>query len=61
MHELLCTEPGSDEFHIIAALLNALTDPNYVLSESQVKMLWADPTLGGQIIDFKGFLNSTWT
>ncbi|PLX63057.1 MAG: hypothetical protein C0630_02530 [Sedimenticola selenatireducens] len=61
MHELLCTEPGSDEFHIIAALLNALTDPNYVLSESQVKMLWADPTLGGQITDFKAFLNSTWT
>lgn len=61
MHELLCSEPGSDEFHIIAALLNALTDPNYVLSVSQVKDLWADPTLGGQITDFKAFLNSTWT
>jgi len=61
MHELLCSEPGSDQFHIIAALLNAMTDPNYVLSVSQVKTLWADPTLGGQITDFKAFLNSTWT
>ncbi len=61
MHELICTMPGSDEFHIIAALLNAITDPNYVLSVAQVKELWADPTLGGQIGDFKAFLNGTWT
>ncbi|WP_260293785.1 hypothetical protein [Sedimenticola hydrogenitrophicus] len=61
MYEILCTEAGSDEFHIIAALLNAMTDPNYVLSVDQVKTLWADPTLGGQVTNFKSFLNSTWT
>ncbi len=61
MLEILCRESGSDEFHIIAALLNAMTDPNYVLRVEQVKALWVDPTLGGQIGDFKAFLNSTWT
>ncbi|WP_428623745.1 hypothetical protein [Sedimenticola sp.] len=61
MLEILCTEEGSDEFHIIAALLNAMTVPNYVMTVEQVKVLWADPTLGGQIGNFKAFLNSTWT
>jgi len=61
MLEILCTEEGSDEFHIIAALLNAMTVPNYVLTVAQVKDLWADPTLDGQISNFKAFLNDTWT
>lgn len=61
MLEILCTDSGSDKFHIIAALLNAMVDPNYVLSVQQVKALWIDTTLGGQISDFKAFLNSTWT
>lgn len=61
MLEILCTESNSDEYHIISALLNALSDPNYVLSVDQVKSLWVDPTLGGQIANFKDFLDSTWT
>lgn len=60
MYELLCMEPGSNESYIITALLNALTDPSYVLTVAQVQALWADPTMGGQISDFKAFLNSTW-
>jgi hypothetical protein len=62
MHEMICTMPGSEQFHIIAALLNAMTDPNYVLSVAQVKALWADPTLGGSITtSLNDFLDSTWT
>jgi hypothetical protein len=61
MYEILCTEGSSDQALIITALLNAMTDPNYVLSVDQVTTLWADPTLGGQIVDFQSFLNSTWT
>ncbi|WP_275098449.1 hypothetical protein [Sedimenticola hydrogenitrophicus] len=60
MYEILCTDGSSDEFLIITALLNAMTDSNYVLSVEQVMTLWADPTLGGQIADFQSFLNSTW-
>lgn len=61
MHEMICTMSGSDEFHIIAALLNAMSDPNYVLSVAQVKELWEDKTLGGAIGNFRSFLDSTWT
>lgn len=61
MHEILCKETGSDAFHIIAALLNALADSSYVLTIDQVKQLWVDPTYGGQIADMKAFLNDTWT
>lgn len=61
MYEILCTEGSSDQALIITALLNAMTDPSYVLSVLQVKTLWADPTLGGQVTDFQSFLTSTWT
>lgn len=61
MHEILCSDNGSDAFHIIAALLNALADSSYVLTVAQVKDLWVDPTYGGQIADMKAFLNDTWT
>lgn len=61
MYEILCTEGSSDEALIITALLNAMTDPTYVLSVDQVTTLWADPTLGGQIVNFQSFLTSTWT
>lgn len=60
MHELICTETTEDTFHIIAALLNALSDTNYVLSVEQVKALWVDQTMGGQITNFRDFLDSTW-
>lgn len=62
MHEIICTESNDYMFHIIAALLNAITDSNYVLSVTQVKDLWADPTLGGQINEaLNEFLDKTWT
>ncbi len=59
MYELLCTKPHGDKSRIITALLNAMTDSNYVLSVDQVLQLWADPTIVAPAT-LKDFLNSTW-
>ena len=61
LHEVICQDPSEPTFHIIAAYLNALADPNYVLSVAQIKQLWIDPTYGGQISNMQTFLDGTWT
>lgn len=61
LHQVICEDPSETTFHIIAALLNAYTDPNYVLSIAQVKLLWQDPTFGGKISSMQAFLDGTWT
>jgi len=63
MREILCDDSGTEQWHFIAALLNAsLPGYNYVLTKTQVLGLW-----GGSISKPSGFaslnefLDSTWT
>ena len=61
MREFLCGGVGSDDSHLVAAILNAFHYPNYILTVQQVKDL-QDGTLSyppgfGSLGDF---LDSTW-
>jgi hypothetical protein len=60
MFEVICDDSGSDAFHIIAALLNALLVPGYVLTVEQVLKLW-NGDYSAYISNMSDFLDQTWT
>lgn len=60
MREILNKQPGSDEFHLIAAILNAYHVPGYPLTVDQVKALNLSRVSPIPGMDLKTFLSKTW-
>jgi hypothetical protein len=60
MREILNKQPGSEEFHLIAAILNAYHVPGYPLTVDQVKALNLSRVSPIPGMDLKTFLSKTW-
>lgn len=61
MRKLLCDSTDSLESHVIAAYLNALQNPNYVLKPNQVVALYnGDIEVPPNYTSLEHFLSATW-
>lgn len=60
MREILNKQSGSDEFHLIAAILNAYHVPGYPLTVDQVKALNLSRESPIPGMSLKTFLSKTW-
>ena len=61
MRQILCDDSGSEDFHLVAAMLNAHYFSNYILSVDQVKDLNVNRTAYPESYkSLNDFLDSTW-